>query len=211
MTFRTSLLLALLSMAVAVHAQTEAPAQKPARFQLYGGYAFLSNSFNGLPGARQPLNGWAGSISVPGHHDLHFRFEVSGYRGTNQGASQNSVFILGGPQLFHRFGREAAFVEALLGDGGLPRYWGPNAAPGETASFAALVGGGLDTPISRRFAFRVSGGYQWSNFKLINNIAEIEPIQTPGHSQQLLAHIERAGVEFLERTRAPEANREESQ
>jgi len=180
MTSRLSVILVLLWMAVAVHAQTDAEFQVHSRFQIYGGYAFLSNSFNGLPGARQPLNGWAGSISVPGHHDLHFRFEASGYRGTNQRASQNSTFILGGPQLFHRFGREAAFVEALLGDGGLPRYWGPNGAPGETASFAAVLGGGLDTPISRTLAFRVSGGYQWSNFKLINSIVQIEPVQTPG-------------------------------
>jgi hypothetical protein len=180
MTSRLSVIFLLLWMAAAVHAQTDASFQVHSRFQLYGGYAFLSNSFNGLPGARQPLNGWAGSISVPGHHDLHFRFEASGYRGTNQGASQNSMFFLGGPQLFHRFGREAVFVEALLGDGGLPRYWGPNGAPGETASFAAVVGGGVDTPISRSLAIRVSGGYQWSNFKLINNTADIVPIQTPG-------------------------------
>jgi hypothetical protein len=180
MTSRLSVIFVFLWMAVAVHAQTEAEFQVHSRFQLYGGYAFLSNSFNGLPGSRQPLNGWAGSISVPGHHDLHFRFEASGYRGTNQGASQNSIFFMGGPQLFRRFGRETAFVEALLGDGGLPRYWGPNGAPGETASFATVLGGGLDTPISRSLAIRVSGGYQWSNFKLINNIAQIEPIQTPG-------------------------------
>ena len=28
--------------------------QKPPRFQLYGGYAFLSNSPNGLPGSASP-------------------------------------------------------------------------------------------------------------------------------------------------------------
>jgi hypothetical protein len=42
------------------------------------------------------------------------------------------------------------------------------------------VGGGLDTPISRSLALRVSGGYQWSNFKLINNVSQIEPVQTLG-------------------------------
>jgi hypothetical protein len=26
----------------------------------------------------------------------------------------------------------------------------------------------------------VSGGYQWSNFQLINNVQLIDPIQTPG-------------------------------
>ena len=138
MTSRLSLLLAMLALksvaAVGLRAQTEATIQAHTRFQLYGGYTFLSNSFNGLPGARQPLNGWDASISVPGHHDLHFKFEASGYRGTNQGASQKSVFIMGGAQFNHRFGRETAFAEALAGDGGLPRNWGPNGAPGETAS-----------------------------------------------------------------------------
>jgi len=184
MTSRLCLLLAMLALmsvaAVGLQAQSEAATQPHMRFQLYGGYTFLSNSFNGLPGARQPLNGWDASISVPGHHDLHFKFEASGYRGTNQGASQSSVFIMGGAQYNHRFGREIAFVEALAGDGGLPRYWGPNGAPGETASWVSVLGGGLDTPISRRFAFRVSGGYQWSNFKLIDNITQILPVQTPG-------------------------------
>jgi hypothetical protein len=150
------------------------------RFQHYGSYAFLSNSFNRLLGERQPLKGWDSSIAFPAWHNLRFKIDVSGYLGTNQGASQKSVFIMGGAQYFHRFGRESAFVEALAGDGGLPRYWGPNQAPGETASWVSVLGGGLDTPISQRFAFRVSGGYQWSNFKLINNVAQIEPIQTPG-------------------------------
>ena len=180
MTSRLCLLLAMLCIGAGARAQTEAASQPHTRFQLYGGYALLSNSFNGLPGARQPLNGWDASISVPGHHDLHFKFEASAYRGTNQGASQSSVFIMGGAQYNHRFGREIAFVEALAGDGGLPRYWGPNGAPGETASWVSVLGGGLDTPISRRFAFRVSGGYQWSNFKLIDNITQILPVQTPG-------------------------------
>lgn len=180
MTSRLSSMIALLCLAAAIHAQSKAESKAHARFQLYGGYSFLSNSFNGLPGSRQPLNGWDSSIAFGAWHNLRFKIDVSGYLGTNQGASQKSVFILGGAQYNHRFGRESAFVEALAGDGGLPRYWGPQRAPGETASFATVLGGGLDTPISRRFAFRVDGGYQWSNFKLINNVIQILPIQTPG-------------------------------
>jgi hypothetical protein len=178
MTSRHLLLTALLCLAAAIHAQTKAPE----RFQLYGGYSFLSNSFNGLPGFRQPLNGWDSSIAFKAWHNLRFKIDVSGYLGTNQGASQRSLFVAAGAQYFHRFGRESAFVEALIAPnaGDLQRYWGPNKAPGETASFASILGGGLDTPISRRFAFRVSGAYQWSNFQLINNVQEIQPIQTPG-------------------------------
>jgi len=182
MTSRLCLLLAMLALmsvaAVGIHAQTQAATQPHMRFQLYCGYTFLSNSFNGLPGARQPLNGWDASISVPGHHDLHFKFETSGYRGTNQGASQNSVFIMGGAQYSHRLGRETVFVEGMGGDGGINKNWGAGATTGETASFAALMGGGLDTPLTRRIAFRVSGGYQYSYFALVDK--NLNPYRSPG-------------------------------
>ncbi len=180
MTSRLCLLLALVAMAAAVHAQTDSAAQKPARFQLYGGYSFLNNSANGTPGARQPINGWDATFGPPGWRFVRFVMDVSSYRGTNQGAKENVYYIMGGAQFTRRVGRESVFVEALGGDGGIGRYWGPNAAPGETATFASVVGGGLDTPISRSLAIRVRGGYQWSNFKLINNVTSIEPIQTPG-------------------------------
>jgi hypothetical protein len=42
-------------------------AEAPAHYQIYGGYTWLSNSFNGFEGARQPLNGWdRQSASLPG-------------------------------------------------------------------------------------------------------------------------------------------------
>lgn len=126
------------------------------------------------------MNGWNASISVPPWRYIRFKIDVSSYRGTNLGASENVYFIMGGAQFTRRFGRESAFLEGMAGDGGINRYWGPQQAPGETASFVTLLGGGLDTPISRHFAFRIDGGYQWSNFQLINNVTQIVPIQTPG-------------------------------
>ncbi len=180
MLFRLFSLFAMLCLAAAVHAQSEAASQVRARFQLYGGYAFLSNSPNGLPGSRQPLNGWNATITVPPWRYIRFKIDVSSYRGANLGAAEHVYFIMGGAQFTRRFGKECAFLEGLAGQGGIDRYWGPQAAPGETASFVTLLGGGLDTPITRRFAFRVDGGYQWSNFKLINSVATLLPIQTPG-------------------------------
>jgi hypothetical protein len=180
MTSHLTLLFALLPVAAAIHAQTEAASQKPARFELYGGYAFLSNSPNGLPSARQPMNGWDAAIGLSRWRSIRFKIDVSSYRGVNQGAQEDAYYIMGGAQFTRRMGRESAFVEGLGGDGGINRYWGPNAAPGETASFASVLGGGLDTPISRRLAFRISGGYQWSNFQLINNTVNIIPVHTPG-------------------------------
>lgn len=169
-------LVMLLGISTALFAQSE----RPARYQLYGGYSYLSNTFNGIPGSRQSLNGWDASIAFPSWHGLRFKIDSFAYRGTNIGAQQDAFFVLGGAQYSRRLGRETIFVEGLAGDGGLNRYWGPNQAPGETASFSSVLGGGIDTPIARHFAFRVDGGYQYSNFALINNVQLILPVRIPG-------------------------------
>ncbi len=174
---RLLLPIALLSLVAAASAQTEAPSQKPERFQLYGGYTFLSNSFNGELGEHHALSGWDSSfVGFPAWRNLCFKLDMFGYVGSNTGGSQNSIFVLGGPQYFHRFGREIGFVEAMAGDGRLARYWGPNGAPGETASFSAVIGGGVDTPISPRLAIRVAGGFQWAHFGLLESITNQVPI-----------------------------------
>jgi len=145
-----------------VSAQPEAPA----RYQIYGGYTRLSNSFNGIPGSEQPLNGWDAAVAFPAWHNLRFKIDTFGYHGTNLGAPQNAFFIMGGGQYSHRIGRESLFGEVLMGDGGLNKNWGPNGIAGETASFSVLLGGGLDTPITRHLAFRAAGHYQYSYFAL---------------------------------------------
>lgn len=159
---RLLLLIAILIFSPLAYAQSE----QPARYQLYGGYTMLSNSFNGVPGNRQPLNGWDASMAFAPWHNLRFKIDTYRYSGTNIGAPQNALFIMGGGQYTWRVRRESIFIEGLAGDGGINRNWGPNATSGETASFATLIGGGLDTPLSRRFAFRVSGGFQYSYFAL---------------------------------------------
>jgi hypothetical protein len=169
-------LIALLGFSLGIHAQSKAPG----RFEIYGGYTFLSNSFNGVPGSRQPLNGWDGSVAFPPWHNLRFTIEAFGYRGTNLGAQQDAVFIMGGGQYGRHFGREAVFVEVLAGEAGLNRYWGANQTPGELASFASLLGGGLDTPLTRHFAFRVVGDYLWENFALVQSVTNPLPYRPPG-------------------------------
>ena len=155
-------LIALLCLSSALHAQTEAPV----RYQIYGGYAFLSNTLNGVPGAHQPLNGWDAAAAFAPWHGLRFKLDVSDYRGTNLGAPQHLLFILAGGQYGRRFGRETAFVEGLAGAGGANKTWPADHALGQTASFTSLVGGGLDTRLTRHLAYRVSGGYQYSYFVL---------------------------------------------
>jgi hypothetical protein len=155
-------LIALMCFSTALCAQQE----PPAHYQIYGGYAFLSNSMNGVPGSRQPLNGWDASLGFPSWHNLRFKIDVAGYRGTNLGAPQHPYSITGGAQYEWRFKRETAFVEFLGGDIGINENWGAGQIRGETASIAMLMGGGLDTRLTRRIALRVSGDYQYSNFGL---------------------------------------------
>ncbi len=168
-------LIALLCLSSALHAQSEAPA----RYQIYGGYAFLSNSLNGVPGSHQPLNGFDAAVAFPPWHHLRFKLDASAYRGTNLGAPQHPYFIMGGGQYTWRIGRESVFVEGLMGTGGANKTWGTDNAIGQTTSFASLVGGGLDTPLTRRIAFRVGGGFQYSYFGF-DHPRSLAPYRIPG-------------------------------
>lgn len=159
-----------------------APAQSPssAPYELFGGFTYLSNSFNGTPGSRQPLIGWDTSVAFRPYHHLRFVIDLSDYSGNNLGAPQHAYFIMGGGQYERRFHREGLYVKALVGDGGINRNWGASAKPGGTASFSTFVGGGVDTPLARRFAFRVEGGFQHTNFALIQSTTDPIPYRIPG-------------------------------
>ena len=174
MPFRLFLLIALLCLSSALHSQSESRA----RYQLFGGYSFLSNSLDGVTGSHKPLNGWDGAVAFPSWHNLRFKIDVAAYRGTNLGAPQHPYFILGGGQYNWRFRKESVFVEGLIGDGGVNKNWGANGIPGETASFSALVGGGLDTPLTRHIAYRVGGDFQYAYFSLAGQYSA--PYRIPG-------------------------------
>jgi hypothetical protein len=169
-------LIVLLCLSSLLHAES----RDPARYEIYGGYTFLSNSFNGVPGSRQPLNGWDASAAFSSWHRLRFKIDTYAYRGTNLGAPQHALFILGGGQYTWRFRREAVFGEALFGDAGLNNNWGPNKSLGATASFATLFGGGLDTSLTRHIAYRLDGGLQHTNFALGGNLLPPNPYRIPG-------------------------------
>ena len=153
----------------------------PPPFRLYGGGTYFTNSYNGVPGAKSSLLGWDSDVEMPQLlHNLRFKINVSGTTGENGGASQKSYFILGGMQYEHGLGRERVFAHALVGDAGITRFWGPNSLPGGTASFAVLLGGGLDTPVSRHLGFRVEADLQHTNFDLIKSVRIAFPYQYPG-------------------------------
>lgn len=158
----------------------EAPTGLPPH-ELYAGYTYLSNSTNGVPGARQPLNGYDASFAFAAWHGLRFKVETFSYHGTNLGASEDPMFIMGGGQYSRRIGREIVFVEGMAGDMGMNRDWGANQSHGETASFATLLGGGFDSPLARHFALRASAGFVYENIALQGPLATgLVPYRIPG-------------------------------
>jgi hypothetical protein len=159
---RLLLLIAVLLVSVTLQAQKEVPA----KIQIYGGYSYLSNTINGVTGSHQSINGLDASLAFAQWHNIRFKIDASAYFGTNLGAPQHPFYLMGGAQFSHKIGRESVFVEGLAGDAGANPDWGPNKLNGQTVAFASLVGGGLDTPITRRVAFRVDGGFQYSYFAL---------------------------------------------
>lgn len=178
MAARLWVLVGVLSLCVSACAQERKPA--PPAWELYGGYSELSNSLNGVPGHRQPLNGWETALGFPGWHGLRFKVDLSSYRGTNLGAKQDVYFITGGGEYDWLLGRETVFTQALFGDGGASRYWGANGLPGMTASFTTVTGGGLDTRLTRRFSWRVQDDFQWINFALVESLTNPTPYDIPG-------------------------------
>ena len=166
------------SSVAAAQQQTSTP------IEIYGGYAWLSNSFNGVPGSRKALNGWNGGVVFPPWRHLRFKIDYSMYRGANAGDPQHAFFIMGGGQYEATVHRERFYAEALVGEGGLNGTWFKadatdykNGNTGSHASLAEFLGGGIDTPIGRHAAIRVEGGVQHSNFVPI----EPDPTSQPYH------------------------------
>ena len=177
----------------------------PPPYEIFAGYSWLSNSFNGVPGSHQGLNGEDASLAFPSWHGLRVKIDVAHFSGTNLGASQNALFIMGGGQYEHTFHRERVFGQALFGDVGMNRYWGAGGTPGETASFVTQLGGGVDTPISRNFAFRVQADWRNENLALIKAINIPLPYRVPGLPQNFFGIT--TGLVWMPHAESPAAER----
>ncbi|HEY3627928.1 MAG TPA: acyloxyacyl hydrolase [Terracidiphilus sp.] len=150
-------------------------------YRLAGGISYFSNSINGVPGARQGLLGWQASMETPAWRNLRFKLDYSAYTGNNLGAPQHPYFILAGWEYEYQLRNERVFAEALFGNSALNGNWGPNGSPGSSASFATLLGGGVDTPVTKHLAVRVEGGWQHTNFALYESASYKYPYQLPGY------------------------------
>lgn len=157
-----------------------AQSAESAPYELSGTFTYLTNSLNGVPGSTKPMPGWDAAAAFAAWHHLRFQLDVSGFTGKNLGASQTGFAIMGGPQYERSLGRERLFAHALFGEAGMNRYWGPNATPGGTASFAVLLGGGVDTPINQHLAVRVEADTFHTNFALVQSVKVPIPYSIPG-------------------------------
>jgi hypothetical protein len=191
MPFRLLSLISLFCLSAALYAQSEARTQSEAKprseaepqakpehgYQIYGGYSYLSNTLDGVPGSHHGLSGFDAALATPPWRSVRFRIDFSSYSGNNLGAPQHPLYILGGAQYSHRIRRESVFAVGLIGTGAANKTWAANGAEGQTASFASVLGGGLDTPLTPRFALRAEAGYQYSYFVLIggSNIPDYAP------------------------------------
>lgn len=161
-------------------APCSAQVSSSAPYEIYAGYMWQSNTFNGLPGATKGMNGWQAGLEFPAWHGLRPRVEYSHFSAENLGANDKAFAIAGGGMYEHFVGREKLFADAMFGDIGMNRYWGPNGLPGETASFTTMLGGGLDTPIGRHLAIRIEGDWRNENLALIQSTQWTAPYRVPG-------------------------------
>jgi hypothetical protein len=197
------LLLVLLCAGIDANLQSQPSQPLRAPFQVYSGYSWLSNSFNG--GAAHPLNGWNTGVAFPDWHRLRFKIDCSSFRGINRGDPQRALLIMGGGQYEATFHRERFFAEALLGEAGLNGAWFStanladykNGNTGSHASLAEFLGGGADTPVGLHLAVRVEGGVQHTNFVPIEPL----PLAQPYHLAGLPNYFGRlsAGIVWLPR------------
>jgi hypothetical protein len=146
-----------------------------APYLLSGSFSTLSNSFNGVPGSRQPLLGWEANAAFPAWHNLRFVLDYANYRGKNLGSPQNANFPTAGAQYSHRIGRESIYGKMLFGEGWLNKNWAASGTAGTLASFTVYAGGGIDTPLSKHFSLRVEGGAEHTNFALKINRTSLYP------------------------------------
>jgi len=168
--------IALFLSPLVVSAQSEVAAP----FQIYAGSTYFSNSFNGVPGSHRPLAGWDAAATLPSWHNLRFKIDISGNYGNNLGAPQHAFSVLAGLQFERSLRSERLFGHALGGFQGLNRNWAANGGRGESASFAELLGGGLDTPVSRHIGIRIEGDMEHTNFALVEAGAYPAPYRIPG-------------------------------
>jgi hypothetical protein len=139
--------------------------QKIRRFEVFGGYSYVSVNAVGILSNRQSANGWESSVS--GNFNRHFAVEgdVSAYHQTylvtdfqlpsfpSLNVQFHDYSFMAGPRINFR----PIFVHALFGDDHLGGSFTGGSVSENT--FAAALGGGVRWPLSPYWAIRGSADY----------------------------------------------------
>jgi hypothetical protein len=162
----------VLDCAHEMSAQTDAHTKGGGAITIYGGYSYLSNSFNNHSTASEGsgMNGWTADATLPALRICDLKLEGLGFYNNNLGDPERAHFILAGPVVKHRVGKDILFAQGLVGYGRIDAKALSFGAEGaNTNTFAADLGGGFDLPIAPRVAWRLEGGVLRSAFSAQDN------------------------------------------
>lgn len=158
-------------------------AQDAPKIEVFTGYAFMNAGFPfsdpALGNANGVLNGWNFSAAVNPNRWIGIVGDFGGYYGSSSKTifftATNCVLCSGdvtvtlhnmytftaGPQLSIRNDNVTAFAHALFGGAHIKEDMGsfPPASSVSSTNFAFMVGGGVDIPLSHRFALRIQPDY----------------------------------------------------
>jgi len=164
------------------------PAQETPKVEIYGGYAGARIHDSGIIDQHIFNHGWNAQVNFNFDQHLGIVGDFGGYYGTHTGpsftpltclpcpgtipgadiSSQFHTFLFG-PQVAARLNAFTPFAHVLFG--GVHAHEDSSGGPfppftAGQSGFAFALGGGLDTNISPRIAWRVQGDYL--NWKLFN-------------------------------------------
>jgi hypothetical protein len=160
---------ALLASSAAIGAQTPGVAGAP-NFELYGGYSYVfsgNDNFNTNQIVTSGSPGWDTSFKVPIMGSfLGIKGDVSGSYLKNETPNFNpkEYFFLVGPQVGFHLGWSTIYGHGMVGSSHLTQGVVPSFNPGTSIAIAA--GGGLDAGFSRHWAWRVTGDFYNTNYKV---------------------------------------------
>jgi len=160
---RSSILL-FVAISARICAQTPQPRYDKNSMDVFAGGTFAVHSYGNNQDSTNNgfAAGWEAALDL--RHAFHLpalgvTVDGSGYYGQHA----HAYLILAGPQLSGSIGRETIFVHGLVG--GAHLNGGSDLFPlMSNLTFAEAAGGGADTALTHRLAWRVAGDYLHTSF-----------------------------------------------
>lgn len=157
----------LLALGSVCYAQVPHRSEGNSSSRLFGGYSlafrdYAHNQDNDFTGV---MNGWEIAYS---HRVLPWTsvaVDGSGFYRSDPGVIHpHTYFFMAGPEIAQRFGRHRLFVHGLIGGAHMNGGYSETFPLQSDFTLAEAIGGGIDTSIVPRIAWRVSGDFLHTNF-----------------------------------------------